>query len=146
MTDATTAAAYPISSLYPKAASTETPAATNTIGKDAFLKLLVAQLKYQDPMKPTDSTEFMSQTAQFTQVEKLEEIADQNAANIRTQGLTTASALIGRTVKYQDATGAYASGVVTGASLNADGVTLKVSGKDADLTSVTEVGGVATQG
>ena len=85
----------------------------------------------------------MAQTAQFTQVEKLEEIAQQNQNNIRTQGLTTASALIGRTVKYQDAAGATASGVVTGASLNADGVTLKVSGKDADLTSVIEVGGVA---
>ena len=48
----------------------------------------------------------MAQTAQFTQVEKLEEIAEQNKATIRTQGLTTASALIGRTVKYQDASGA----------------------------------------
>ena len=137
---------YPISSVLPKTTTTDpnaTPAPSNTLDKDAFLKLLVAQLKYQDPMKPTDSAEFMAQTAQFTQVEKLEEIAQQNKDNIRTQGLTTASALIGRTVKYQDATGAYASGVVSGASLNADGVTLKVSGKDADLTAVTEVEGAA---
>ena len=35
-------------------------------GQDAFLKLLVAQLKYQDPSKPADSTQFMAQTAQFT--------------------------------------------------------------------------------
>lgn len=120
-----------------------TPAPTNTLGKDAFLKLLVAQLKYQDPLKPTDSAEFMAQTAQFTQVEKLEEIAQQNSDNIRTQGLSTASALIGRNIKYQDATGAVAAGVVTGARLDADGVTLQVSGKDADLTSVTEVGAMA---
>lgn len=135
---------YPVSSLYPKTGSDATSAPTNTLGKDAFLKLLVAQLKYQDPTKPTDASEFMAQTAQFTQVEKLEEIAQQNESNIRTQGLTTASALIGRTIKYQDATGATASGVVTGASLNADGVTLKVSGKDADLTSVTEIGSVTS--
>lgn len=117
---------------------------TNTLGKDAFLKLLVAQLKYQDPMKPTDSQSFMAQTAQFTQVEKLEEIAEQNSQNIRTQGLSTASALIGRTVKYQDESGAVASGIVTGASLNDDGVRLKVSGKDADLTAVIEVGGASS--
>ena len=139
---ATDAISFSASSLAPKQTDNN-PAPTNTMGKDAFLKLLVAQLKYQDPTKPTDSSEFMSQTAMFTQVEKLEEIAQQNENNIRTQGLTTASALIGLTIKYQDATGAAASGVVTGASLNADGVTLKVSGKDADLTSVIEVGGVA---
>lgn len=139
---ATTPVSYLVSSLYPKTTDSST-APTNTLGKDAFLKLLVAQLKYQDPTKPTDASEFMAQTAQFTQVEKLEEIAQQNQNNIRTQGLTTASALIGRTVKYQDAAGATASGVVTGASLNADGVTLKVSGKDADLTSVTEIGSVS---
>jgi flagellar basal-body rod modification protein FlgD len=135
---------FPINSIYPKTQDTTSAAPTNTLGKDAFLKLLVAQLKYQDPMKPTDSAQFMAQTAQFTQVEKLEEIAQQNENNIRTQGLTTASALIGRNIKYQDATGAVASGVVTGATLSADGVILKVSGKDADLTSVTEVGGVAS--
>ena len=130
----------------PTAASTATSKATpptNSLGKDAFLKLLVAQLKYQDPMKPADSQSFMAQTAQFTQVEKLEEIATQNSQNIRTQGLSTASALIGRTVKYQNAQGAVASGVVTAASLNADGVRLKVSGMDADLTAVIEVGGVS---
>lgn len=134
---------FPINSIYPKNDTPSTTAPTNTLGKDAFLKLLVAQLKYQDPTKPTDASAFMAQTAQFTQVEKLEEIAQQNSQTIRTQGLSTASALIGRTIKYQDATGAAASGVVTGATLTADGVTLKVSGKDADLTAVTEIGGVA---
>lgn len=130
----------------PTAKSTATEAVlppTNSLGKDAFLKLLVAQLKYQDPMKPADSQSFMAQTAQFTQVEKLEEIATQNSQNIRTQGLSTASALIGRTVKYQNAQGAVASGVVTAASLNDDGVKLKVSGMDADLTAVIEVGGLS---
>ena len=135
-------ASFPISSIAPTT-TTATPPPTNSLGKDAFLKLLVAQLKYQDPTKPTDASEFMAQTAQFTQVEKLEEIAQQNSDNIRTQGLSTASALIGRNIKYQDATGAAATGVVTGASLTAAGVTLKVSGKDADLTSVTEIGTVA---
>jgi len=43
--------------------------------KDTFLKLLVAQLKYQNPMEPVDSSQFMAQTAQFTMVEKLEAMA-----------------------------------------------------------------------
>lgn len=39
--------------------------------KDVFLKLMVEQIKRQDPLNPTDATQFMSQIAQFTQVEQL---------------------------------------------------------------------------
>jgi flagellar basal-body rod modification protein FlgD len=41
------------------------------IGKEAFLQLLVAQVKNQNPMNPTDGVQFLSQLAQFTQVEQL---------------------------------------------------------------------------
>ena len=71
---------YPISSAMPSTKPATTPSAddsgNNTLNQDTFLTLLVAQLKYQDPMNPADSTEFLSQTAQFTQVEKLGQIAD----------------------------------------------------------------------
>src|SRR3712207_6384612 len=82
------------------------------MGRDTFLKLLVAQLRYQDPTKPTDSSPMMSQTAVFTQVEKLEQIATQNAALLVLQEHATAGALVGRTVTYTDATGATATGRV----------------------------------
>jgi flagellar basal-body rod modification protein FlgD len=43
-----------------------------TLGsKDVFLKLMVEQIKRQDPLNPTDASQFMSQIAQFTQVEQL---------------------------------------------------------------------------
>ena len=45
-------------------------ATNDTSDKDMFLQLLVAQMKYQDPMNPTDSSEFLSQSAQFTALEK----------------------------------------------------------------------------
>lgn len=48
--------------------STATPA--GTVDKNMFLQLLVAQLKNQDPLKPTDSTQFVTQLAQFQQMEQ----------------------------------------------------------------------------
>lgn len=41
----------------------------NELGKDAFLQLLVTQMKYQDPMNPGDSTQYMSQLAQYSSLE-----------------------------------------------------------------------------
>ena len=55
-------------------------AATNTSSlgdENTFLQLMVAQMKYQDPMNPTDSSQFLSQTAQFTALEKMTSVADQ---------------------------------------------------------------------
>jgi flagellar basal-body rod modification protein FlgD len=104
--------------------------------KDTFLKLLVAQLKYQDPSNPADSTQFLAQTAQFTQVEKLGQIADMMQA----QQLIGASGLVGRTVTYQDADGATQTGVVTTVKLNGDSEPMLVVGNtDVQLSKVTEV-------
>ena len=81
--------------------------------KDMFLKLLVAQMKYQDPSNPASSSELMAQNATFTQVEKLEEIATQNASMLALQRSSSAGALVGRTVTYTDETGAKQPGSVT---------------------------------
>ena len=116
---------------------TKIDAGSKSMGdQDTFLKLLVAQLKYQDPSNPADSTQFLAQTAQFTQVQKLGQIADMMQA----QQLIGASALVGRTVTYQDANGASQTGVVTTVKLNGDSEpTLVVGNTDVQLSKVTEV-------
>ncbi len=79
----------------------KTPATTdnsNSLDKNAFLKLLVAQLKYQDPMEPSSSEEFIATTAQFTIVEKLDLLTQQGAATALVSALTTASSLVGRSI------------------------------------------------
>ncbi|SDT75835.1 flagellar hook assembly protein FlgD [Actinoplanes derwentensis] len=104
--------------------------------KDTFMKLLVAQLKYQDPTKPADSTAFMAQTAQFTQVEKLEDMVDM----LKSQRMISASSLVGKSVTYMDETGVTQSGVITAAKLNGDSEpTLKVGNTDVQLSKVTEI-------
>ncbi len=48
----------------------------DALGKDVFMRLLTTQLQYQDPLAPMDSTEFVTQLAQFTQLEQMNGIND----------------------------------------------------------------------
>ena len=73
---------------------------SNELGTDAFLQLLVAQLRYQNPLAPTDGTEFLAQTAQFSMVEKLTEISQQAKTQTATNEVLAASTMIGRRVTF----------------------------------------------
>lgn len=77
-----------------------TLANTNQLNQDTFLKLLVAQMKYQDPLSPTDSTQFLTQTAQFTTVSTLQQIEKDQQALQHTNQLLAASGMVGHGVTY----------------------------------------------
>lgn len=64
---------------------------TNDLDKQDFLNLLVAQMKYQDPLEPQSNTEYVTQLATFTQVEATENMA-------HTAESLQATGLVGRTV------------------------------------------------
>jgi flagellar basal-body rod modification protein FlgD len=81
-------------------------------GKDTFMKLLVAQLKYQNPMQPTDPSAMLSQSAQFAVIEKLSELTKTQAAESKLTEMTTSAAFIGKRVSYLD-NGETKTGVVT---------------------------------
>jgi flagellar basal-body rod modification protein FlgD len=112
--------------------------------KQLFLQLLAAQLRYQDPMNPADSSEFLSQTAQFTSLEKMQDVADQTAMVLSTQLAFGASGLVGRTVSYNDESGNPTTGVVHGVTFGATGPVLDVNGTDVPLMQVLSVTDGAT--
>ena len=128
-----------------KTASTTVERKDQGSQKDMFLKLLVAQMKYQDPSNPASSSELMAQNATFTQVEKLEEIATQNASLLALQRSSSAGALVGRTVSYTDETGAKQSGLVTSVRLGTDTTeaTAMVGGVSVAMGRITEVASTA---
>ena len=111
----------------------------NEMDQDMFLKLLVAQLKYQDPSSPTDPTKFLTETAQFTVVEKLADLSKLNQQVLETTRSQSASALVGKSVTYTDAAGATRTGTVTGTTLGSS-PTLTVSGVDVAYDAVKSVG------
>jgi flagellar basal-body rod modification protein FlgD len=109
--------------------------------KDTFLKLLVAQMRYQDPSNPTDPSQFMAQTATFSQVEKLDQLVTQNASLVALQKSMSAGALVGHSVKYTDETGARQTGTVSSVVLGdaSTDATATIGGKSVPLGRITEV-------
>lgn len=105
---------------------------------DTFLQLLVAQLRYQNPLEPQSGTEFLTQTAQFTMVEQLNELATQAAHQTATDEVLTASTMIGREVTYL-LDGVEGRGVVTGVRFVADGPVLRIGSKEVPMGVVTSV-------
>lgn len=68
------------------------------LGKDEFLKLLIAQLKNQDPLSPAQGTEFVAQLAQFSTLERLISIDDKTGASSSTGGVSSLASYLGTQV------------------------------------------------
>ncbi len=124
------------------------------MGKQEFLNLLIAQLKYQDPLQPTSNQEYAAQLAQFSQLEQLQNMNDSLNENLNinlvlTQSInnTLSSTIIGKDVKaYGNAVS-----VVDGsqAEINfkladyADKVHIAISNEDGDVIRTIEASGMA---
>ena len=112
-------------------------AATGAASLDynAFLKLLIAQMKNQDPMEPMKSSDYVAQLATFSQVEKSVQMNDRLGALLTSSQLGQAEGLIGRTVTSADGS---VSGVATSAKIGADGV-IAILGDGRELPMVQGV-------
>lgn len=74
---------------------------SSELGQDAFLKLVIAQLQNQDPMKPMENGEFLTQLAQFKQVNGIDDLkksVDAMAGSFQSNQALQASSLVGRWV------------------------------------------------
>jgi flagellar basal-body rod modification protein FlgD len=118
----------------------------SVLGKDDFLKILITQLKYQDPSQPLQDKEFIAQMAQFTSVEQLSNMASEMKLLRQSLGIT--SDLIGKTVFWQGKDSAGNSVEKTGKVdsitfkdgnqfINVNGETITVS----QLTKIANAGG-----
>ncbi|MFZ0158131.1 MAG: flagellar hook capping FlgD N-terminal domain-containing protein [Kineosporiaceae bacterium] len=106
---------------------------------NTFLKLLVAQLQYQDPSNPADSSQFLAQTAQFTAVEKMQQLTDLQQKVLDASNSQTATSLVGKRVTYTDVSGTARTGLVSACTLGATTPNLTVDGITVELTAVTSV-------
>ncbi|GFN31891.1 flagellar hook capping FlgD N-terminal domain-containing protein [Paenibacillus xylaniclasticus] len=121
-----------------------------SLGKDQFLKILVTQLRNQDPSQPLQDREFIAQMAQFSSVEQLMNMSEQ--ITMLRQNLGTASTLIGMTVEWNGMSdagvGTTFSGVVEAISIRDGEQYAKVGNKTVkvdELTTITYVPASAQQ-
>ena len=120
-----------------------TSSATNpasALGKDDFLKLLVGQLRSQNPLIPSSDQDYIAQMAQFSMVEQVANMASSNEKLLKTLKIDQAFGLIGKTVNYKKPDGSSAEGIVEKVTVDGDLPTLTVGGTPGiDPTKVTEV-------
>ncbi|HCJ79413.1 MAG TPA: hypothetical protein DHV84_05415 [Desulfotomaculum sp.] len=111
----------------------------NLLTKDAFLKLMLAQLTHQDPLNPQDSSTFLAQLAQLTQLEQMINLNAGLNNLLRTQVYTQAVTLVGRQVKIMPSNGGEIEGVVERVIFQNDQASVFVDNEIYPLTEVTEV-------
>ena len=124
--------------------ATSTSLRANGLNQEDFLKILLTQLTYQDPMKPMDNQEFMAQMAQFTSLEQTQQLNDKISTLISNQAALQSVGLIGRTVDITS-NGGVLTGTVVSLSLSGDSplITLRTSSgatlQDISLSQITAV-------
>jgi flagellar basal-body rod modification protein FlgD len=97
------------------------------LGKNDFLKLMVAQLQAQNPLEPSNGTEYISELAQFSQLEQTTNIAQSSSQSAASQQVAQALGLIGHTVSYIDpSTGATQQGTVQSVEITSSGASLTI--------------------
>jgi len=119
----------------------------SSLGGDAFMNLLVAQMRYQNPFgDKQDPSKMLQQTAQFTQVETMTRLAESQQ---QVKGLAQASLgaeMLGKEVTAVSGEDGEVTGTVDGLRFSDQGPVLSVEGSEVALSSVTSVGEVATGG
>ncbi|KAA6179890.1 flagellar hook assembly protein FlgD [Pseudomonas marginalis] len=118
-----------------------------SLGKDAFLQLLVTQLKNQNPLSPQDNGAFVAQLAQFSSLEGINTLNDSVntiTGNYKSSQALQASSLVGRSVIIEtgkamvDTSKSFTGSVAVGSSVG--NVTVKVTDKDGKLVKTIELG------
>lgn len=103
---------------------------TSQVGQDQFLKLMVAQLKSQDPLEPIKDQEFLGQLAQFSTLSGIEKLNASFADMLSLQQITQGANLMGQQIVYKTSDNQTAQGAVQGFAVNEGRIELQV-GNDA---------------
>jgi flagellar basal-body rod modification protein FlgD len=122
-------------------ASTPAPSSSSqsapTLGYNDFLQLMIAQLQNQDPLNPTDSSEFMSQIAEFSNVEQGINANSKLGQLLINSNISQASTMIGLSIKGTDGT----EGIIQSVRIDSSGSTaILTNGKQVPIEAGVSIG------
>lgn len=109
------------------------------IGNDVFLKLLLAELRHQDPLSPMDNHQLLQQIAQLRAVESNMHLTRTLEAVMRSQAMQTASNLLGQHVEGLSDEGRSVSGTVERIVLDKSQAKLVVNGQTVSLENIRSI-------
>ena len=130
------AAADPASGIY-SGSTTRVP--KQTMDSEVFMKLLVTQLRTQDPSAPMDTNQMISQTTQLSMMEKMTELSTTSTEDFSLQMRIAAAAIVGKQVSYSDAAGVSHTGTAASVSFVGSVPKVKVGGVDVALDSISGI-------
>ncbi|MFC5373285.1 flagellar hook capping FlgD N-terminal domain-containing protein [Brevundimonas faecalis] len=110
----------------------------------SLLGIILTQLTYQDPLKPVDNFQFVSQLAQFSQLQQSQSLNDQITDLLAAQGASQATSLLGRTIDIS-ASGSTLSGKVQSVSFTTGQPTVTIktdSGQTISGVSIADISSV----
>lgn len=112
------------------------------LDRNAFLQLLVLELQNQDPLQPMDNREMVTQLAQFTSLEQMQNLNDSFeilSGNVDQLNFISANSLVGHDVVAINEAGELVEGTVNGVQLNGSIVLLRLDTGTVPMTSVLEI-------
>ena len=146
MSAVNSAAASDVLSQYQLNQEGKTPGG-NELGKDAFMELMLAQLKNQNPLEPQDNGDFIAQLAQFSSLEEMQNLSgsvDDVVGQFRSSQALQASAMVGKTVLAPSSVGILGSeGEITGTiqvPASTGGLRLSVMNQSGELVRQIDMG------
>ena len=116
------------------------PASANpvsNISMESFLKILTTQLSHQDPLKPMDNQEFITQMAQFASLEQTREMNTQLGQLLSLQSSTQSVGMLGKKVDFNKQDGSAATGTVTALAFSNGVPTMTITTSTAKELGVT---------
>ena len=146
-TAAATAAAATATANATAGTATTTPTANPAmLDRDAFLKLLVAQLRYQDPNKPMDSAEMVSQSASLSVVDKLDQISEVLTTSGTTNRLSLGSSIIGKQITFADPDGKTQTAIASSISFDGTSMVVRAGTFDVPADAIRSVAAAPVEG